>query len=80
LRGNAKIFAREDECFFNESYEINRAEMRAALARKIAAEIEDGIADELAGAVVSNISATFGFVNFYFFTRELGIRCQDVGA
>ena len=80
LRRNAEIFAGEDQSFFDETDEIDGAKVRTALAGKIAAEIEDGIADELAGAVIGDVSAALGLVNFNVFVGELRIGSEDVGA
>ena len=54
--------------------------MRAALAGQVAAEIEDGVADELAGAVVGDVAAAVDLVDFYGFLGELVVRGEDVGA
>jgi len=70
LRGHGKIFACKDERFFNEANEIDRTEVWAALAGKISAEIEDGITDELAGAVVRDVTTALGLVNFDALARE----------
>ena len=44
--------------------------MRTAFAGKVAAEIEDGVADELAGAVVGDVAAAIDFVDFDAFAEE----------
>ena len=80
LRGDSEIFAGEDEGFFDEADEVDGAEVWAFFAGKVSAEIEDGIADELAGAVVRDVSAALGLVDFDVLLREFGISCEDVGA
>ena len=54
--------------------------MGAALAGQVAAEVEDGIADELAGAVVGDVAATINLVDLNAFFYEKLIGCEDVGA
>ena len=80
LRGDSEIFAGEDQRFFDEADEVDWAEVRAFFPGKVSAEIEDGITDELAGAVIGDVSATFGLVDFDVLGGELGICGEDVGA
>ena len=80
LGGDAEIFAGEDEGFFHEADEVDGAEVRAAFAGEVAAEVEDGVADELAGAVVGDVAAAVDFVDFYGSAGEQVVGGQDVGA
>ena len=64
LSWDAEVFAGENESLFHQPYEIDRAKMRTTFARKVATEVEDGVADELAGAVVSDIATAINLVNF----------------
>ena len=54
--------------------------MGAALAGEVAAEVEDGVADELTRAVISDVAATVDFVDLDAFLGEKLVGCEDVGA
>ena len=56
--------------------------MRAFLAReafRVAAEIEDGVADELARTVVGDVAAAIDLVDFYTFVSEELVSGEDIG-
>ena len=80
LGGDAEVFAGEDESFFHEAHEVDGAEVGAAFAGKVAAEVENGIADELAGAVVGDVAAAVDLVDFDAFGCESLVGEEDVGA
>ncbi len=80
LRGDAEVFAGEDKSFFDETDEVDRAKMGTAFAGEIAAEIEDGVADELAGAVVGDVAATIDLVDLDAAACEQFVTGEDVGA
>ena len=54
--------------------------MGAALAGEVAAEVEDGVADELTWAVISDVAATVDLVDLDAFLREKLVGYEDVGA
>ena len=78
--GHAEVLAGEDERFFHEADEVDRAEVRAFLAGEVAAQVEDGVADELAGAVIGDVAAAVDLVDFDLFLGEEFVGCEDVGA
>ena len=63
LCGNAEVLAGEDEGFLDQANKVDGAEVGAALAGQVAAEVEDGVADELAWAVVGDVAAAVDLVN-----------------
>ena len=54
--------------------------MRTSLAGKIAAQVEDGVADELAGAVIRDVAAAVDLVDLDALLREEFVAGKDVGA
>ena len=80
LRGDAEVVGGADEDVFKEADVVDRAEMGAALAGEVAAEVEDGIADELAGAVVGDVAAAVDLVDFDAFGRQEFVGGEDVAA
>lgn len=80
LRGYGEVLAGQDECFFHQANKIDWSEMRSALAGQVAAEVEDGIADELPRAVVGNISAAIDLVDFDAAASQKIIVGKDVCA
>jgi hypothetical protein len=80
LGGDAKVLAGEDEGFFHEADEVDGAEMRAFFAREVAAEVEDGVTDELAGTVVGDVAAAVDLVDVDAFAGEKVVGGEDVGA
>ena len=80
LGGDAEVFTGEDEGFFHEADEVDRAEVGAMFAGEVAAEVEDGVADELAGAVVGDVSAAVNLVDFDAFGGEGFVGEQDIGS
>ena len=80
LRGHAKIATGADEYLFEKADEIDRAEVRAALAREIATQVDDWIADKLARAMVGYVSTTIDLVDLHASTGEVLVRSKNVGA
>ena len=80
LRGHAEVFAGEDEGLFHQADEVDGAEVRAAFAGQVAAEIEDGVADELAGAVVGDVAAAVDLVDLDAAAGKELVGGEDVGA
>jgi len=80
LGGDAEVFTGVDEGFFHEADEVDGAEVWALFAGEVASEIEDGVADELAGAVVRDVAAAVDLVDFDGFLGEGLVGGQDVGA
>ncbi len=78
LRGHAEVLAAEDQRLFHEADEVDGAKEGAALVRQVAAQVEDGIADELAGAVVRDLAATVGLVDLDAFAREQFVAGDNV--
>lgn len=79
LGGDAEVFAGENECLFDEANEVDGAEVWAAFAGKIAAEVEDRVTDELTGAVVGDVATTVDFVNLDASASEELVGGEDVG-
>lgn len=75
LGGNAEAAAGADEGFFKVTDVIDGAESRGE-----AMEIDDGVADELTGAVISNVASAVDFVDLDATVGEKIIRRQDVVA
>ncbi len=80
LGGDSEVFAGEDEGFFDEADEVDGAEVGAALAGEVAAEVEDGVADELAWAVIGDVAATVDLMDLCTTGGELFLGGEDVGA
>jgi hypothetical protein len=78
LGGDPEVFAGEDEGFFHEADEVDGAEVGALFAGEVAAEVEDGIADELAGAVVGDVAAAVDLVDGDAFAGEEVVGGEDV--
>jgi hypothetical protein len=64
LGHNAEVAAGADQYFLKEANVVDRPEMRAFFPRKIAAQIDDGISDELPWTVVRYVAATIDLVQF----------------
>jgi len=73
IRGDTEIGRGTDHGFFE------RADVPADVAFDVA-EIEDGIADDLAGTVVGDVSATIGRVEFDAFLAEDAFGDEEIGA
>ena len=71
--------AEVDERLLHKADEVDGADASAAWITQ-AAQVEDGIADELAGAVVGDVATTIDFVEGDAAAREELIGCEDVGA
>ena len=80
LREHAEVAAGADEDLFEQADEVDRAEVRALLAGEVAAQIEDGVADELAGAVVGDVAAAVDLVELDAALAEELVGGEDVGA
>ena len=59
---NAEVVADADDDLFEQAHEVDRAEVRALFAGPVAAQVDDGVADELAGAVVGDVAAAVDLV------------------
>lgn len=80
LREDAEVVAGANDGFFHEADEVDGAEVRALFAGEIAAQIEDGVADELSGTVVGDISAAIDLVYLDALCGEEFITREDIGA
>jgi hypothetical protein len=78
--GNAVDSANADESFFHEADKVDGAQTVAAVGVAEAAEVKDGVADELAGTVVGDVAAAVDVVEGDTTAREQFIGGQDVGA
>ena len=70
LGGNTEVLAGENEHIFKNANEVDGAKMRATFSRKITAQVEDWVADELAWPVICDITTTIYLVNFDTFLRK----------
>ena len=77
-RLDAKLAAEADERLFHQAHKVDRADAAAFLAMQ-AAEIEDGIADELSRAVIGDIAAAIDFVQRDAARSEQFVRSEHVG-
>ena len=77
--GDAVDAAETDEGFFHQADEVDWAETAAAGVSQ-AAEVEDGIADELAGAVIGDVAAAVDFVEGDAAAGKQLVGGQNVGA
>ena len=73
-----EILAREDEGFLHEADEVDGAKMGSAFSGKLASKVEDGVADKLPGAMVSDIPATVDLVYLYALARQQIVTGEDV--
>jgi hypothetical protein len=71
--------AEADQRFFEAANVIDWTEATAGRVGE-AAQVKDGIADELAGAVIGNVSAAIDFVDGDALTREHFVCREDVAA
>ncbi len=76
---DAEADAEADEGFFHGANEIDWTHAVAAGIAE-AAEVEDGIADQLAGTVVGNVAATVDLVDGNAAAGQQFVRSKDVGA
>ena len=77
--GKAELAAEADEGFFHEADEVDRPEAAAGGGVAQAAEIEDRVADQLAGAVVGHVAAAVDLVEGNAAALEQLVRRQNVG-
>src|ERR1700753_1250453 len=78
LCGHTEILAGQDQGLLHHADEVHRAEMRAFLAGKVSAQIEDGITHQLAGAMVRHIATTIDLVDLNALLRERFIAEENV--
>ena len=78
--GDAEVAAEADERFFHEADKVDGAEAGAAAGVAEAAQVEDGVADELAGAVVGDVAAAVDLVERDAAAGEEFVGGEDVGA
>ena len=70
--------AEADQSLFHHSNEIHRAETTSGCVLETA-EVEDGIANQLAGAMIRDVATTVDFVQGNAATGEELVGSQDVG-
>src|ERR1039458_10902297 len=83
LGQHAEVGAGADEGFFHHADEVDgpqKSVARAALAGPFAAQVEDGVADQLAGTVIGDIAAAVDLVELDAARSEELIAGDDVGA
>ena len=80
LGRDAEVAAGADEGLFHQADEVDGTEVRATFAGKVAAQVEDGVADELAGAVVGDVAAAVDLVELDAAAGEQFVGGEDVGA
>ena len=80
LSHDTEVAAGSDEGFFEQANEVHRTEVRAFLSREIAAQVDDGIADELAGAVIGDVAAAVNLVEFDALSHKEFVGREDVAA
>ena len=80
LGHDAEVAAGADKNLFEQTNVVDRTEVRAFLAGEVAAEVDDGIADELARAVVGDVSTAIDFVEFDSALGEKIVAGENVGA
>ncbi len=80
LRHHAEVAAGADQHLFQQANIIDRAEVWAFFSGKIAAQIDDGIADQLTGTVVGYVAAAIDLVQLDSALREQFVAGQNVGA
>jgi prepilin-type processing-associated H-X9-DG protein len=79
LGRNAEVLTGVDEGFFDEADEVDRAKVGTTFAGEITAQVEDGVADELAGTVVRDVTAAVDLVDLDAFAGEELVGSEDVG-
>ena len=80
LCGDAEVFAGVDEGFFHQPDKIYGSQVGAAFAGEVAAEVKDGVADELARAVIGDVASAVDLVDFDAALGEEIVGREDVGA
>jgi len=80
LAWDTEVFAGKNENFFDQPNKIDRTKVWAAFAGKVAAEIEDGVSDELARPVIGNVTATVDLVDLNAAACEQFVARKDVGS
>jgi len=78
--GHAVDSADTDEGFFDEAHKVDGTKAGGAAGVAEAAEVEDGVADELAGAVIGDVAAAVDFVKGDAAAGKELVGGQDVGA
>ena len=80
LRHHAELAAGANQHLFEQANEVDRPKMRTLLAGKIAAQIDDGVADQLAGAVIGHVAAAIDLVQLHAAAGEQFVAGNDVRA
>ena len=75
----AEVGAGADQRILHEADKIDGAEMRAVLAGPLAAQIDDGVADELTRAVIGHVAAAIDLMHFNSAARQPLVANQNVG-
>jgi hypothetical protein len=77
---DAVDFAHTDEGFFHEADKVDGAETGGAAGVAETAEVEDRVADQLAGAMIGDVSAAVDFVESDATACQKRVGGQNVGA
>jgi hypothetical protein len=80
LSHDAEVAAGTDQHLFEHADKVDGAEVWAFLAGQVTAQIDDGVANELAGAMIGDVAATVDLVELNAALLQELIRCEDVGA
>ena len=80
LGHHAKVRAGADQCLLHHAHEIHRTQKRPALAGPLAAQIEDGVADQLSRPVIGHIAAAVHLMLFHVTRSQPLVTRQYVGA
>jgi hypothetical protein len=75
-----EVAAGSDQRLFEKANIVHRAEIWAFFSGKVAAEVEDGITDELTWAVVRNVSTAIDLEQFNSAPCKQLVAGKDVGA
>src|SRR5579883_1567476 len=78
LRGDGEVSQGADEGFFEEADVVDGAD--AAVVQGETAQVEDGVADELAGSVVGDVAAAVDLMDFDAAIGKEFVAGEDVGA
>jgi hypothetical protein len=77
--GHAELSAQANEGLFHEAHEVNGSESAAARVLE-AAQVKDGVANELTGTVIGDITTPVDLVERHASAGQKLIRCQNVAA
>jgi hypothetical protein len=80
LGWDTEVFTGQNERLFHQADEIDGPQVRTTFAGEVAAQVEDRVADELAGAMIGDIAAAVDLVDFGATAGEQFVAGEDVCA